>query len=317
MSLATQGKGPGPGQEQGQGQGQEQGQGREPRSRRVLLGTGLRYHLLEWGHDDPSLTHTVVLVHGFLDFAWGWEALVQAGLAGRYHVVALDLRGHGDTDRVGAGGYYHFFDYLADLDEVVRHVARERVSLVGHSMGGSVTAYFTGTFPDRVHRLALLEGLGAHAEPLSAVPGRIERWLTACRRVREAPPRTMASLTEAADRLCRHDPHLPKDRALRLAELGTSTDTDGRRSFKHDPLHLTSGPYPFLLEAAEALWRRTTCPVLLVDADQSEFQAFADEIARRAACFPDARRALLRDAGHMMQRHQPEALARLLIEFLG
>lgn len=289
----------------------------KPLSRRVRLGTGLNYHLIEWGHDDPSLEHTVLLIHGFLDFAWGWEEAVNAGLRGRYHVVALDLRGHGDTDPVGAGGYYHFFDYLADVDAVARHVARKRLSLVGHSMGGSVASYFTGAFPDRIHRLAVLEGLGPPAESLDGVPDRISRWLAGWERARQQPPRAMASLDEAAARLCKHDPRLDPTLARRLAELGTTVDADGKRRFKHDPLHLTSGPYPFLLGVAETLWRRITCPVLLVDAEQTEFKSFSEEHLRRATCFRDARRATIDNAGHMMQRHQPHELARQLVEFLG
>ena len=111
---------------------------REPTSRMVPLGTGLRYHVLEWGVDDVSLQHTVVLLHGFLDMAWGWMRTVRARLAGRFHVIAPDLRGHGDSDRVGAGGYYHFIDYLADLHELIDKLGRTKVSLVGHSMGGSI-----------------------------------------------------------------------------------------------------------------------------------------------------------------------------------
>src|SRR4051812_19362021 len=106
-----------------------------PASRKVQLGTGLSYHLLEW---DGGGDHTVILLHGFLDNAWGWQAAVDAGLGDGLHVVAPDLRGHGDSDWIGAGGYYHFPDYLADLHDLITQVGRARVSLVGHSMGGSV-----------------------------------------------------------------------------------------------------------------------------------------------------------------------------------
>src|SRR5262245_26616302 len=131
-----------------------------PISRRIPLATGLTCHVLEWGGADAALDHTVVLLHGFLDLAWTWVPTVEAGLAGRFHVVAPDVRGHGDSDRVGPGGYYHFIDYLADLDALVRTLGRRRLSLVGHSMGGSIASYYAGVYPDRVHRLALLEGLG-------------------------------------------------------------------------------------------------------------------------------------------------------------
>ncbi len=127
-----------------------------PRIRRLALSTGLTYNVHEWGAEHAT---TIVLVHGFLDLAWGWDE-VPARLADRFHVVAPDLRGHGDSDWIGAGGYYHFFDYLADLDDVVRRLGRGKVGLVGHSMGGSVAAYWAGTRPEAVRALVLLEGLG-------------------------------------------------------------------------------------------------------------------------------------------------------------
>src|SRR5947207_3597120 len=94
-----------------------------PTVRRVPLATGLAYNVLEW--DAPS-DHTVLLLHGFLDNAWTWQRLVESGLGLPAHVVAPDWRGHGDSDWVGAGGYYHFLDYVADLASLVALVGRRR-----------------------------------------------------------------------------------------------------------------------------------------------------------------------------------------------
>jgi pimeloyl-ACP methyl ester carboxylesterase len=288
----------------------------EPVSRRIELGTGLGYHLLEWGGDDPALEHTVVLVHGFLDLAWGWAPTVRAALAGRFHVVAPDMRGHGDSDRVGPGGYYHFTDYLADLHELIAAVGRDRVSLVGHSMGGTICSYYAGAFPDRVHRLALLEGTGP-PESTQSMPERVVAWIDGWRRVRQREHRGYDSAAEAAARLRKHDPLLAEALALELAERGTRRDPDGRLRFKHDPLHATRSPYPFQLALAEQFWRRVTAPVLLVEAEQSAFRHRDDQAERRFACFADRRHALLAGAAHMMQRHQPEALGALLADFLA
>lgn len=302
-----------------------------PVSRRLALRTGLSCHFLEWGNAEPALAqprHTVVLLHGFLDFAWTWEEVVQSGLFGRYHLIAPDLRGHGDSDRVGPGGYYHFMDYLADVHDLIAQIKRERqerlggeiqISLVGHSMGGSVAFYYAGAYPEQIFRLALIEGLGPPAEerPFDGAPERIRTWLAAWRRVASQEPRLLSDLEEAAARLRQRDPRLGAGLALRLAEHGTLLLPDGKRAFKHDPLHLTPGPYPFILEIAEAFWRRISCPVLLVGAADSEFKLSDEELARRASCFSNLRSVMLTGAGHMIQRHQPEALSRHLADFLG
>jgi pimeloyl-ACP methyl ester carboxylesterase len=287
-----------------------------PASRRVALDTGLAYHVLEWGGDDAALDNTVVLVHGFLDVAWGWEATVRAGLAGRFHIVAPDLRGHGDSDRVGPGGYYHFMDYLADVHALIAEVGRERVSLVGHSMGGSVAGYYTGTYPDRIERLALLEGTGP-PEQASTGPARVAQWLATWQRARHATQSTYADVAEAAARLRKNDPLLDEELALVLADKGTRVTADGRRQFKHDPVHLTRGPYAYSVGAAEEFWRAITCPVLLVEGSESVFRHAREETERRHACFANRRTAVLDGAAHMMQRHQPDALAALLLEFLS
>ncbi len=282
-------------------------------SRKLQLGTGLSYHLVEW---DGGGDHTVVLIHGFLDSAWGWQAAVDAGLgATRLHLVAPDMRGHGDSDWVGAGGYYHFADYLADLHDLVGKVGRARLSLVGHSMGGGIAAYYAGAYPARVHKLALLEGLGP-PEPETTMPERVVAWLDAWKRVRERSPKSYASVDEAAARIVEHDPLVPRELARFLAEKGTTPALGGRIRFKHDPVHATPGPYGYSLALAAQFWRRIACPTLLVDAAQSMLRHPPDEEARRIGYFAHARRLTIDGAGHMMQRHQPRALAAALRAFL-
>lgn len=290
-----------------------------PRSRKLQLPTGLAYHVLEWGSADAE--HTVLLVHGFLDHAWTWEAVVDAGLGDAgLRLVAPDLRGHGDSDWVGAGGYYHFVDYLADLHELVALTTAGRLSgrlsIVGHSMGGSVAAYYAGAYPDRVHKLALLEGLGP-PESTSTMPERVNTWLAAWKAARERAPRSYASVQEAAERLMAHDPLLAAPLALRLAEQGTAPALGGRLRFKHDPLHATPGPYGFSLEVARSFWQRITAPTLLVEGAQSMLRHAPEEQARREGSLPVVKKVTIEGAGHMMQRHQPALLAAELRAFLA
>src|SRR5262249_14968784 len=104
---------------------------------RFVTANGLRHHLLEWGERGP----VVVLLHGFLEQAHVWDFAAPALVAAGYHVYALDWRGHGDSEWVGAGGYYHFADYTADLAFVVRALGGRAV-LIGHSMGASAALIY-------------------------------------------------------------------------------------------------------------------------------------------------------------------------------
>jgi pimeloyl-ACP methyl ester carboxylesterase len=249
----------------------------------------------------------VVLIHGFLDFAWTWEETALA-LSRDYRVIVPDLRGHGDSDWVGAGGYYHFLDYLADLDSLITSLCPDPVQLVGHSMGGSVACYWAATRPERCAGIVNLEGLGP-VDQVDGGPERTRRWIENWRTVRTSPLRTLASLDEAVARMRRHDPLLSLDAARRLCALGTRQHASGL-VWKHDPLHSTQGPYPFRVEAAAAYWRALRCPLLYIEGESSLLRLPPDERQRRLGHIADHHVDFIADAGHMMQRHQPREVAR-------
>ena len=252
-----------------------------------------------------------MLVHGFADIAQTWRGVAEH-LAPHGHVIAPDLRGHGDSDWIGAGGYYHFLDYVADLDDVIARLARKRVVVVGHSMGGSVASYWAGTRPARVAALALLEGLGPPDASEADPPGRMAGWIEAWRAAR-GKAKVMPSIDDAVRRLLRHDELLTPDVARELAVAGTRA-VDGGVVWKQDPLHHSIGPYPYRLDMALRFWRRISCPVLMVDGARSKLNLAIAERAERRKAFANHRHVVLADAGHALQRHQPAALAQLILE---
>jgi pimeloyl-ACP methyl ester carboxylesterase len=204
---------------------------------------------------------------------------------------------------------------MADLHELIPLVVRARLSIVGHSLGGAVAGLYAGACPERVSRLALLEGTGLpHA---SGGPSRVAKWLRKRELIRGRPQRSYATLEEAALRMREKDPLLRPERALRLAEKGTAPGPDGRLRFKHDP-QLTAGrPEAFDPDHAMPFWAKVACPVLIVEGERSDMRLSEQEGKRRWSSFPSFRHVLVDGAGHMMQRHQPEALAAVLLEFLA
>jgi pimeloyl-ACP methyl ester carboxylesterase len=252
-----------------------------------------------------------VLVHGFTDFAYGWRGVAER-LAPHARVIAPDLRGHGDSDRIGAGGYYHFFDYVADLDDVIAQLVPGRFVLAGHSMGGTVATYWAGTRPERPAALALLEGLGPPDLAGGDGPARTAQWIAQWRTTAHAP-KVMPTVDVAAARLRAKDPLLDEALARELAEHGTRR-VEGGVVWKHDPLHLTMGPYPYRLDTAIKYWTRITCPVLMVDGADSRLNLPIEERAARRAHFADHRHVILERCGHAIPRHQPARLAELLGE---
>src|SRR5436190_808867 len=102
-----------------------------------IRANGIELALHRFGSPPPG-AETVLLLHGFLDAAGTWD-LVAAPLArAGFNVIAPDLRGFGESGRVPEGGYYHFPDYIADVEDLVRALGLTSLSIVGHSMGGGV-----------------------------------------------------------------------------------------------------------------------------------------------------------------------------------
>jgi len=285
----------------------------EPRDL-FLEANRLRLHLLEWGErgEGPPL----LLLHGFQEHAHAWDWLAPRLAAAGHNVFAWDARGHGDSEWIGRGGYYHFPDYAADVAFVVRHLGG-RVALVGHSMGGNVALLYAGSEPERVTALALLEGLGPPDSPHDVAPKRFAGWIADLERTAgsERRPRPLA---DCAARLRRYFP-LTEEISLHLARHGTRAagDADGDlRAWKWDPLHATRAPQPFYVAQAETFWARITCPVLYLEGSRSYLSAAAFEIEERVAAL-HAERATIDGAAHHPHLEQPEETARVLLEFLA
>ena len=177
-----------------------------------VVANGLSHHVLTWdGRAANNALPTVVLLHGWLDIAWSFEALGSALAAAGRRAVAFDFRGHGETQWVPPGGYYHFPDYLLDLDSLLPAIAprEEVIDLFAHSMGGTVAVLYAGARPQRVRRLVLAEGLGPPDMGPEALLDRTVSFLDGVARTRSTPQRPVASIGDALARMRIQNPELP------------------------------------------------------------------------------------------------------------
>ncbi|MFN7952203.1 MAG: alpha/beta hydrolase [bacterium] len=286
----------------------------QPTDRFIEHQRGLRLHVAEWGAADAE---PIVMVHGWMDIARSWDPVAER-LAARYRVLAVDLRGHGLSGWVGAGGYYHFADYVLDIDAVVRELGGGRpVVLVGHSMGGMAAGLYAGTFPDRVRAYVSVEGLGPADMRPDTAPDQFAEWVRSNHDQLAKVPRPYRAIADAAAQLRLANPRLGEERALALATHGTERGGDGLFRWRFDPLHKSRVPQPFYVEQARAFWHRVTAPVLVVMGELSWVRDLVPDWRERAAAFRDVRLVELDGVGHMIHHERPEALADAMLAFLG
>ena len=269
---------------------------------------GVRLHVREWSTDGQP----IVLVHGLASNTHIWDD-VAPRLAGRFRVVALDQRGHGESDKPDDG--YDFEQVVADDRALVGALGIERPIFVGHSWGGNVVLEYAATHPDEVAGLVLVDG--GFIE-LASNPGmtweRVEREL--------APPDlTTLTVEELIERVRGGDAGTYWGPAVEATiRASFAVGDDGRVRPR-----LTLANH---LKILRALWEqrpselfpRIRCPVLIVPARrpnpvgrEAELQPHRERlIATAAAAMPDARVAWMEDTVHDIPLQRPRELAELI-----
>ncbi|MBX3226594.1 MAG: alpha/beta hydrolase [Labilithrix sp.] len=267
---------------------------------------------MTWG--QPAAASSVFLVHGFMDAAGTWDRVAPLLAAAGHHVIAPDMRGFGDGARAPSGAYYHFPDYVADVDALTRELVPDGapLSLVGHSMGGTVVTLYAGAHPERVRRLVSIEGLGPPDNGFDMGPIRMRRWLDDLAAVRPAAPIPRA---DARRRFGVAHPHVPAEVLDHRFPHLVHDAGDGTVTWRYDPLHRTTSPMPFFAPLFKEYARRVTCPVTFVSGGPRGFHP-PDE-ADRLAAFAQCETVTLEDAGHMVHWTKPDELARILVSRLG
>jgi esterase len=117
---------------------------------KLLTVNGLRVHYLDWG--DAGLP-PIVCVHGYTSSAQAFNAPARA-VQDRFHLIAPDVRGHGESAWSPAGEY-QYLDQVSDLAALVDRLGLARFTLIGTSMGGIIAMAYAGAHPERLRGLVI------------------------------------------------------------------------------------------------------------------------------------------------------------------
>ena len=261
-----------------------------------------RLHYLDWGNSSAP---TLILVHGGFDHGRSWDWTARA-LAKDYHVVALDLRGHGDSGW-SADGAYMMTNYVYDLALLVDLLDRSPIRIVGHSLGGSIALRFAGLFPDKVDKIVAIEGLGLSPHRIQekaqeSEPDRWRNWIESRRASARRTPKRYPTIEAAVGRMRERNEHLSLEQALHLTMHGVNRNEDGSYSWKFDPYLNGAAPQAGSDDDLPAFWRQISAPTLLcLGLDSWASNPVKDG---RAAHFSNARLVEFADAGHWLHHDQ-------------
>ncbi len=272
----------------------------------------LKLHYVDWGNADAPMA---VLVHGRSDHCRNWDR-VALDLRNHFHVIAPDLRGHGDSDWA-VGGSYAMVDHVLDLHQLINAVAAEPVVFIGHSLGAGVVLQHAGVFSDQVRAVVAIEGLGPPAAMIRETPAceRMEHWVGDMRALAQRKPREYTSLEQALERMRVVNPHLSLEQARQLTVHGVRRNENGTYSWKFDNYTRAHSPYLFNLKDATEIWSRIRCPTLLVRGDES----WAGDWERdgRLDAFRTAELVTIRNAGHWVHHDRLDEFLAVVHRFLG
>jgi len=272
----------------------------------------LKLHYVDWGNPDKP---PMLLIHGGRDHARNWDWVAQA-LRDDYHIIAPDLRGHGDS-QWSIGGSYALIDYTLDIAQLLDPLDRFPVTIIGHSLGGAIGLQYTGTFPEKVAKVVAIEGLGPPPGMIKERPPqeRMQYWVKEMKGFAQRHVKRYASLDEAVERMREANPHLSEEQARHLTVHGSYRDEDGTYLWKFDNYTRTTTPYLFNRNDAGELWSGITCPVLLLRGTDS--WASDPEKDGRARVFSNYRFHNIDGAGHWVHHDQLDVFLGLVRAFLG
>ena len=262
----------------------------------------LRLHYVDWGNEDAP---PLIIQHGGRDHCRSWDWVAQE-LRHDWHVIAPDLRGHGDS-AWSPDGDYSDSAFVYDFAQLVQHLGYDQVTIIAHSLGGFVSTHFAGLYPDRVRKFVNIEGLGLPPATIAERQAKgyadsMREWIAARRAAAGRLPRRYPTLEAAYARMKEENAFLSDEQARHLTIHGISRNEDGTFGWKFDNYLNVWPPSVAQQEDVQKLWQAISCPMLIFHGANSFFSN--PEHDGRLAYFQDARVIEYENAGHWLHHDQ-------------
>jgi pimeloyl-ACP methyl ester carboxylesterase len=266
----------------------------------TLVRDDVKLHHLDWGNAG---LHPVVLVHGSRLHAHVWNHFSQR-FRHRFHIIAIDQRGHGDSGWC-KHGRYDLEDFYEDLRAVIAARGLSRFTLLGHSLGGRVAMLYASRHHQQLERLVLVD----------ITPGRLAAPAgTHVSRVTETQgPRDFESEAHATAYLGKLLSRAPAQVIEESVRHGMRKLASGRYTWKYDPAVLQRTP------GTLDLWEKVkTIPTPTLLQYGSHSNVVSPELAEQLRqIMPQCTVERIDNAGHALFTDQPDAFAASVGRFLG
>ncbi|MGZ6252959.1 MAG: alpha/beta fold hydrolase [Candidatus Binataceae bacterium] len=265
-----------------------------------FTGSTPRLHYLEW---NPGATRTIVLLHGNSANAWWWQPLADAMRATDFRLLALDQRGHGDSEWVRPPAYGPL-EYAHDLARFIAQYAPPRPFVIGHSMGGISALTFAAEYPGAARAIVAIDAAVTSND-------RRNHYL---RRLRGLPvinyPDRETAL--ARFRLMPKEGEIAPTTLRTIAEKSLGQTSEGRWTMKFDRDSFLGSDGIDVLVAIKTI----RDPLLLIRAEHSRIMT-AEGAARAVVSNPKAALVTIAGAHHHVILEQPATVARTIEEFIA
>lgn len=282
---------------------------------RIYFSQRLRLHYVDWGNPDAP---PLLLLHGGRDHCRNWDWVAEA-LRGDWHIVAPDLRGHGDS-AWSPDGNYAVSAFVYDLAQLIHQQKLAPLTIVAHSLGAHIALRYAGLYPDHVRRLVAIEGVWppparGHDGAQDDIGAHLRAWIERTRGLAGRLPRRYASIEDAFRRMQEENKHLSPAQALYLTQHGVNQNEDGSFSWKFDNYVRAFAPHDVTMAELETLWQAITCPVMHVYGEETRMP---DPAAKGwLSLFRDARLVRVPHAGHWVHHDQLDVFVAAVRQFIG